>query len=387
VALFVCSKWPLLVAGINQMKGWMNAPSFTDSRPPADVVRTIGIIGFDGVAALDLIGPLETFKAARAYHPTNTCYDVVLLGLSRRKFVSESGIVFKADTLLETVPSLDTVIIPGGSVQRLLDISEEVSLWLRARTGAFRRIASINTGIYALAQGGFLNSRQVTTHWKSARDLAKRFPQLHVSDTASFIKDGPFYTCGGGTAGMEMTLALIEEDYGSAVALEVAREFVIRLRLPGSQRALIHPPQNERQASERLAELPAWILGHLHENLSVGSLAERACVCPRHFSRLFKAVFHTTPADFVEQLRLGEARQRLALPRASIKSIATSVGFKSADAFRRAFERQIGLTPSKFRMRFEPGRRSPLRGRENPLSPRVRRHNWSAENPFASALK
>lgn len=331
--------------------------ALNNSRLPGDVVSpTIGIVGFDGVAALDFIGPLEAFKAARSYkqyHRSHSCYEVIVLGLTAKRFVSESGVVFKADETLEAVSSLDTVIIPGGSAGHLPEVSRSISVWLRAHAGRVRRIASVNTGIYALARSGFLEDRHVATHWRFCRDVAQRFPKLRVSDTASFVKDGPFYTCGGGTAGMEMTLALIEEDYGSPVSLEVAREFVMRLRPSGADRALIHPPQSEWESSERLAELPAWIVAHLHENLSVEALAGRTSLCPRHFSRLFKAVFHTTPAEFVEQMRLGEARRRLAFPRATIKSVAVSVGFKSADAFRRSFERQIGVTPSKFRMRFQ----------------------------------
>jgi len=335
----------------------MRASALKNSHLPGDFVpRIIGIVGFDGVAALDLIGPREALHAARTYkqyHRSHSCYEILVLGLSAKRFVSGSGQVFKADQLLQRVSSLDTLIIPGGSAEHLPAAGRSISLWLRAHAREVRRVASINTGIYALALSGYLDGRQVTTHWRSCRDLSSRFPKLHVSDTASFVKDGPFYTCGGGTAAMEMTLALIEEDYGTPVALAVAREFVVRLRPPGAERALIHPPPAERESSERLAELPAWILGHLHENVSVEALAGRACICPRHFSRLFKEVFRTTPAEFVEQLRLGEARRRLAIPRAKIGNVAAAVGFKSADAFRRAFERQTGLTPSEFRARFQ----------------------------------
>jgi transcriptional regulator GlxA family with amidase domain len=364
----------------------MRAATLKNSQIPGDIVpRTIGIIGFDGVAALDLVGPLEALHAARAYkqyHRSHACYEILVLGLTAKRFVSESGQLFKADKLLETVASLDTVIIPGGSAKQLTEVGRNISQWLSVHANGVRRVASVNTGIYALALSGYLDGRQVATHWRSCRDVSERFPKLHVSDTASFLKDGPFYTCGGGTAAMEMTLSWIEEDYGASVALEVAREFVMRLRPPGAERALIHPPQSERESSERLAELPAWILGHLHENLSVEALAGRTCVCPRHFSRLFKEVFRTTPAEFVEQLRLGEARRRLALPRAKIENVAASVGFKSADAFRRAFERQIGMTPSAFRTRsvreFQPATK---------LSRTlVRGHHRPREISFASAM-
>jgi transcriptional regulator GlxA family with amidase domain len=340
------------------------------SKLPGDIVpRVIGILGFDGIATLDFIGPLEAFKAARTYdnyHRRHSCYEVVILGLATKSFVSESGVIFRADRTIQAASSLDTVIIPGGSGPQLPEISRTVSAWLRRQEGRVRRVVAVRSGIYTLAQSGLVDGRNVTTHWRFSRDVAQRFPKLKVNHTASFVKDGPFYTCGGGTAGIEMTLALIDEDYGSRVALDVAREFVLRLRPSGSEKSLIDPPKDERESAERLADLPAWILAHLDNDLSVEVLAERACLCPRHFSRLFKRVFKITPAEFVEQLRLGEARRHLMMPRATIKSVAASVGFKSADAFRRAFERQLGVAPSDFRMRCHPemevGRRRTLRG-------------------------
>jgi transcriptional regulator GlxA family with amidase domain len=344
----------------------------TRSRLPGDIVpRVIGILGFDGVATLDFIGPLEAFKAARTYdnyHRINSCYDVVILGLNAKTFVSESGIVFKADKTIQAVSSFDTIIVPGGSGCHLPDINKGVSSWLRAQEGRVRRVASVCGGIYALAESGLIDGRRVATHWRFSRDVARRFPKLQVSYTASFLKDGPFHTCGGGAAGMEMTLALINEDYGPRVALEVAREFVMRLRPPGAEESLIYPPKQERESAERLADLPAWILAHLDNDLSVEVLAERACLCPRHFSRLFKRVFKTTPAEFVEQLRLGEARRRLLIPATTIKSVALSVGFKSADAFRRAFERELGLTPNSFRIRFQPHGQHRLQARSRESS-------------------
>jgi transcriptional regulator GlxA family with amidase domain len=327
-------------------------------RLPSDIApRVIGILGFDGVSALDLIGPLEAFKAARTYdnyHRTYSCYEVVMLGLKTRNFVSDSGVEFKAHKTIQATSSFDTIIIPGGTGCCVPQISSAISAWLSKQECRVRRIASVCAGIYPLAATGLVDGRRVVTHWRIAPDVAKRFPKLRVNQTASFLKDGVFYTCGGGTAAMEMMVALINEDHGSRVALSVAREFVMRLRPPGADESFVRPVQGEQESAERLADLPAWILAHLNNNLSVEVLAEKTCLCPRHFSRVFKRVFEMTPAEFVERLRLGEARRRLLAPRATIKDVADSVGFKSADAFRRAFERELGLTPSSFRARFQP---------------------------------
>jgi transcriptional regulator GlxA family with amidase domain len=184
-----------------------------------------------------------------------------------------------------------------------------------------------------------------------------------MNSAASFLRDGTHYTCGGGTAGIEMSLAMIEEDYGSIAALAVARELVMSLRPAGNEQT-VDLSAHTSDVHDRLAELPGWITSRLHEDLSIEVLAERACVCPRHFSRLFKKTFRTTPASFVEQLRICEAERRLATRRASIESIAASVGFKSAEVFRRAFERRLGQTPSGFqresqRRKLPPASRDP----------------------------
>jgi transcriptional regulator GlxA family with amidase domain len=314
--------------------------------------KTIGIFGFDGLAVLDLTGPLETLTAARmigADGAITPCYNVKIIGLTGKTFLSESRLAFKTEHLLEKVSRLDTLILPGGATARAGGTFRKIADWLVTNANDVRRIVSICTGIYPLAQSGLLDGRKVTTHWRFAHDVGRRFPKLRLDLSASFTKDGPFYTCGSGTAAIELTLALIEEDYGPRVALSVARELGMRLRPIGNNESSLDPSQFECGPADRLAELPAWINANLSENLSVDVLAERACICPRHFSRLFKRLFHSTPADFVEMLRLNEARCRLVLPRHSIENVATAVGFKNPDSFRRAFQRRLGMNPATFR--------------------------------------
>ena len=312
----------------------------------------IGVIGVDGVTALDLTGPLEAFAAAQivgAGEQTASGYEVVVIGITGKTFVAESGIIFKPQKTLATAPPLHTVIIPGGLGIRSGKSAAAVTEWLRARGDSIQRIVSISTGIFAVAPTGLLDGREVTTHWRFASALARQCPASRINSTAAFVKDGPIYSCGAGTAAIEMTLSLIEEDYGAQVALSVAREFVMELKSWKQGAEDGESFDYQVAPSDRLADLPAWIVAHLRNDLSVDALAERIGLCPRHFSRLFKDLFKTTPADFVEQLRLGEGRRRLLLPRNSIESIASSVGFKSADAFRRAFERRFGMTPREFR--------------------------------------
>lgn len=311
----------------------------------------IGILGFDGIAALDLAGPLDALTAATVPSPLGMpqkCYEVILLGVTGRTFVAASGATFKAHKTVDAAPPVDTVIIPGGTDIRGPEITEKISAWLTNRSIP-RRVVAVSTGIFAVAASGLLEGRQVTTHWRFIPSLARQYPGLRVNRSASFFKDDAFYSCGGGTAAVEMTLSLIEEDYGKAVALGVARELVMELRPPGVELSDSNEYHYELDPTERMADLPAWIIAHLRSDLSIESLARKTSLCARHFSRLFKQIYQKTPAAFVEEMRLNEARRRLLSSRNSVAAVAASVGFKSTDAFRRAFERRFGLAPRNFR--------------------------------------
>jgi transcriptional regulator GlxA family with amidase domain len=321
----------------------------------------IGVIGFDDITALDLTGPAEVFAMARlddAGGAPQPAYEVVTIGVTGRPFTAESGLTFKPRYSLETSPQLDTLIVPGGFGLRNPRTNARVVAFIRSRAARIRRIASVCTGIYGLAATGLLDGRRVTTHWRFARDVAERFPALRMDADALFVKDGSFYTAAGVTAGIDLALALVEEDHGSAVALTVAREMVVYLKRSGGQEQYSEPLQFQVESTDKLAELAAWIRGHLRQDLSVEALAERACLCPRQFTRRFTNVFQRTPAAFVEDLRLGEAQRRLATRALTIEGVAASVGFRSADAFRRAFERRFGITPTTYRRQFTPARKS-----------------------------
>jgi len=329
--------------------------------------KRIGLIGFDGVVAIDLAGPADAFTYAEIPGGQNgprRCYEVVTIGLSNRPFVSESGLVFKPQKSFKNAPPLDTVIVPGGSgVVRKPQIAKAVAEFVKARAKSTRRIVSICTGVYGLAETGLLNGRKVATHWAHARKLFDRFPELQVDDNAIFIKDGSFYTSAGATAGIDLSLSLIEEDYGPRVAMTVARDLVVYLKRSGGQEQYSEPLRFQTQSVSRLSDLATWIVSHLSENLSVEVLAAKACLCPRHFTRRFKEEFGYSPANFVEKLRLDEARGRLSAGDNSIENVGLSVGFKSSDAFRRAFEHRLGLNPSDYRRRFSTAAKTEIASR------------------------
>lgn len=315
--------------------------------------KRIGLVGFDGVVAIDLSGPADAFAIANetASDP-RPAYEVVVISPSSKPFVSGSGLVFKPQRTFKNAPFLDTLIVPGGSGIRKPAINRSVSAFVKARAGSTRRIASVCTGIYGLAATGLLAGRSVTTHWDHAHNVARRFPDLKVNDNAIFIKDGQFYTSAGATAGIDLALALIEEDYGRQVSLTVARQLVVYLKRSGGQDQYSEPLRFQAESVSRFSELTTWIHTHLNDDLSVEALAGRACLCPRHFSRRFKTDVGASPADLVERLRLDEARHRLSNGDNSVENVGLSVGFKSADAFRRAFERRLGVSPSDYRRRF-----------------------------------
>jgi transcriptional regulator GlxA family with amidase domain len=315
--------------------------------------KTVGLIVFDRMAADELTGPAETFSRARILTSDDRefrCYQISTLGIGTARCVMECGVIVKPQLDINHAPPLDTVIVPGGSGIHDARLSKKIAKWLCRRAPGTRRIAAVGAAIYALAATGLLDQRQVATHWRFAKDVALRFPRLRINPNALFIKDGPFYSCAGGASAIDLSLSLIEEDFGRHIALKLARDLVVHLKRSGEQEQYSEALQFQIQSSDRFADLPAWILSHLSGDLSIETLAQRACMSPRNFTRLFKTAFGKAPAEFVASMRIAEARRRLEIPRNNIDSVATSVGFRSADAFSRAFEREVGCRPSTYRV-------------------------------------
>ncbi len=318
----------------------------------AMIPKSVGLIVFEQMAAADLTGPAEVFSRAKT--PTGNdrefrCYRVLTLGIGTAMCATECGITVKPQLDIKEAPPLDTLIVCGGSGIHDARLNKKMVKWISRRAPATRRIAALGSGIYALAATGLLDGRQVAVHWRFAKDVALRFPKVRVTPNSLFVKDGPFYTCAGGMSAVDLSLSLIEEDCGRQIALKLAREFVVHLKRSGEQEQYSEALQFQVQSCDRFADIPSWILCSLNQDLSVEALAQRACMSPRNFTRLFKAEFGRAPAEFVAGARIAEARRRLDIPRNNIESVATSVGFRSADAFSRAFEREVGCRPSTYR--------------------------------------
>ena len=322
------------------------------------IPKHIVIVGYDNITSLDLAGPLEAFSSAQiedSRGKPQACYKVTIAALGARTFSSESGLRMTAACFLSSLRHLDTLLVPGGSGMRTSGDGQKLANWIGRHQHRIRRIASVCTGIYGIAPTGLLNGRKVTTHWKFAADLAERYPKLQVDANALYLRDGKFYTSAGITAGIDLALALIEEDFGAQVALGVARELVMYVKRPGGQEQYSEPLKFQVESTSRFADLAAWIVGHLDKDLSVEAMAERIHLCPRQFNRRFKAEFNSTPAAFVQRLRLDEARNRLSSRGSTVESVADSVGFGDADSFRRAFVQRFGVAPKQYRSRFIAG--------------------------------
>ena len=311
---------------------------------------TIALLCYDGVQTLDVTGPLDALASATDHRPH--AYRTIIATLDGRPFTSQAGLRMTPDLALADAGELDTLILPGGAGLRRPGAAAPIAQAVAARAPHLRRLVSVCTGIYGLAPSGLLDGRRATTHWCFAADIAARFPAIRVQADALFIKDGPIYTAAGVTAAIDLTLALIEEDYGPALAVTVARHLVVYFKRAGGQGQYSEPLAFQARAGDRFADLAAWMLAHLDADLSVEALAARCGLGARQFARRFGEAFGAPPAQHVEWLRLDAARAQLAGTGAGLDRIAASVGFASADAFARAFSRRFGLSPGAYRHGF-----------------------------------
>jgi transcriptional regulator GlxA family with amidase domain len=317
--------------------------------------KRIGLLGFDGVAASELARAADVLAAASldgGYGNRISCYQISMIGFASECFRAESGVAFWPDSTFETVSELDTIVIPGGDGLRRRLVGERIADWVLAHLNQTRRVAAIGGGIYGVAPTGLLDGREVTTHWRYASDVARCFTNLRVDPRRHLVKDGAFYTSSGPTAAIDLSLALIEEDYGRHIASVVAQEFVSAPVNGNGHHKLPVPLVFDSQPADRFAELIPWIMRNLHEDLSVNALARRACMSSSHFNRAFKSVFGSAPGEFVETLRINEAKRRLSVPKRTLETIAASVGFSDAQTFRRAFERRLGAKPRSYLKNF-----------------------------------
>lgn len=314
-------------------------------------MRTVAVILFEGVNALDVAGPLEAFAAVRDESGA-PAYAISCWSLDGGTVRSESGLQLSGEPLPDRPGRTDLLIVPGGAGLREPVRLAKAARWLGTHHERFQRIASVCTGAFALAESGLVDGQRATTHWRFAGELAARYPRVRVDPDALFIRDGKFFSSAGIAAGIDLSLALIELDHGARIATSVARELVVFLRRTGAQAQFSEPLKLQMRASDRLSSVCAWAANNLGADLSVPSLAQRAGLSERQFARLFVASFATPPAQYFARLRLDAARTALGQSRTSVDAVAHSVGFRSADGLRRAFEKRFGITPGEYQRRF-----------------------------------
>lgn len=308
---------------------------------------------FAGVQALDVTGPAEVFSIAARLGAHG--YEIELTAAGGSPVRTSSGLQLTPQRALSSVRGgLDTLIVPGGQGTRQALEHSELIGWIARTAPRARRVASVCTGAFLLAEAGLLDGRRVTTHWSACEALGRRYPALTVEEDPIFIRDGEVWTSAGVTAGIDLALALVEADAGNDAALAVARQLVMFVRRPGGQAQF--SAQLAARVADRhpLREVQEWIPDNLGSDLNVEALAERAHMSPRNFARAFKREIGITPAAYVERARIERAQQLLQNPRAAIKDVALQCGFGSEDRMRRSFQRRVGVGPAGYRDRFRP---------------------------------
>jgi transcriptional regulator GlxA family with amidase domain len=314
-------------------------------------IRHILVLAVDGVQSLDVFGPVEIFHHADLAVPGSYRIDVV--GPATDGHVTMSnGVRLAVEPLPEPPPRHDTLVVAGGPGARQAADDPVVVDWIARASQQARRTTSVCTGSYLLAAAGLLDGRRATTHWNFCEGLTERWPAVELDPTSIFVRDGDVWTSAGVTAGMDMALALVEEDLGAEVALAVARLLVVFLKRPGGQSQFSGALAVQQASRRALRELQAWIAGHLDADLSVSALAARACMSERSFARAFRAEVGQTPAAYVETLRIERARTLLEDGAQSLEAVARAVGFSSTEVLRRAFHRRVGVGPAAYRERF-----------------------------------
>lgn len=318
--------------------------------------KIIHVLAFENVQVLDVTGPLQVFASANDLARQRGLplpYAVNVIATQAGPVMTSAGLALLAEALPAIEQPCDTLVIAGG--WGVYGVAEDPTLvqWVRDKSRHTRRMASVCTGAFLLAASGLLDGCRVATHWTRCEELARKFPALTVEANPIFIQQGAVWTSAGVTAGIDLCLALVKEDLGRAIALEVARHLVVFLKRPGGQ-SQFSVTLSLQKSDSRFAELHAWIADNLTLELSIATLAAQAGMSERSFVRHYRTETGQTPARAVELIRVENARRQLADSTTSIKRIAMQCGFGCEETLRRSFLRALSVTPQAYRERFSP---------------------------------
>lgn len=330
---------------------------------PRNSPRQVAIVVFDGVQGLDVTGPLEVFSGAQALiggeRRDARGYEIRTFSGDGAAIETSSGLTIQPDGALREAPrELDTLIVPGGLGSRAASRDEALLVWIAGTSGRARRTASVCTGAFVLAAAGLLRGRRATTHWAAAGELARQYPDVLVEADPIFLRDGDVWTSAGVTAGMDLALALVEEDHDRATALAIARQLVLFLRRPGNQSQFSATLAAQHPRREPLREVQRQVVEDVAGEHTVEAMAERAHMSARHFARAFAAETGITPARYVERVRLEAARGKLEDGSEPIAEVAAACGFGTAETMRRVFLRALEVGPAEYRRRFQASARA-----------------------------
>ena len=311
--------------------------------------RSVLICLFDQVQSLDVTGPLEVFAGANTYFG-HEVYRISTASPGGRVVRTSSGLAITPDADLRTLREPHTLVVPGGQGTR--EPEAELVAWVRETGSAARRIVSVCTGAFVLAEAGLLDGRRVTTHWAACDTFARRFPLVEVDSEPIFVRDGKVITSAGVTAGMDLALAVVEDDLGRDAALTIARHLVMFLRRPANQTQFSEQLSAQLAQREPIRDVQRWVADNPGRDLTVEALARRANLSPRQFARAFAAEVGVTPGKYVDRMRLETARRLLEDTGDGVAEIARRCGYGTPESMRRAFLRTVGVGPAEYRRRF-----------------------------------
>ncbi len=318
-------------------------------------LHPVTIVCLPGLQPLDIVGPHEVFAGVgtlcRSRGIEDTGYDVRLAAATPGPFATQSGLSLVATQPLPTEPT-GTIVIPGGDGARSAARDEGLLAWVRRAARRVDRVASVCTGAFVLAAAGVLDGRRATTHWARTRQLADMYPLVEVEPDQLFVRDGKFWSSAGVTAGIDLALAIVEEDHGPEVAQTVARWLVMFVRRPGGQSQFAGPVWSEPAPPGPVRSAQELIIAEPAGDHRVPVLADHVGMSPRHFSREFTRLVGASPGRYVEQVRVEAARRLLESEDASVTAVARRCGFGTAETMRQAFVRRVGASPDEYRRRF-----------------------------------
>jgi transcriptional regulator GlxA family with amidase domain len=317
-------------------------------------VASVAILVYDGVTLLDVAGPAEVFKEANRF---GADYRIVLLSPTGADVTSNLGFRIAVDGAVSAEPAFDTFLVAGSDRYPRTPVPGDLADAARIPAAAAGRVASVCTGAFVLAAAGLLDGKRATTHWKVAHELAVRCPTCRVDSDAIYVRDGTTYTSAGVTAGIDLALALVEEDHGPDVARDVARALVVYMQRAGGQSQFSAPLQGPPPRSPALRNVTDLVTANPGGDHSLAELAKRLNMSTRHLTRLFRDELSTTPARYVESVRFDMARALLDQGHTATRA-ASLAGFPSYESMRRVFARKLSISPAAYQRRFGSTRRA-----------------------------